>query len=66
MSIRNIAKDLYKIQKEVEKLEEELANCPQDKKPQLENQLSIARKERDKIRKMLEGAKQSPPYRKPL
>jgi len=65
MSIRIIAKDLYRLQKEVERLEQELSSCPSDKRKELEKRLAEVRVERDKLRNALEGAKEQPPYRKP-
>lgn len=65
MSIRVIAKDLYRLQKEVERLEQELANCPPEKRAELQRALEEARSARDKARMTLEGAKETPPYRKP-
>lgn len=66
MSIKNVARDLYRLQKEVERLEKELENCPPDKRQHLEEELIEARQERDKIKELLEGAKQTPTYRRPL
>ena len=65
MSIRIIAKDLYRLQKEAERLEQELSSCPFDKREELEKRLAEVRVERDKLRNALEGAKEQPPYRKP-
>ncbi len=65
MSIRIIAKDLYRLQKEAERLEQELSSCPSDKREELEKRLAEVRVERDKLRNALEGAKEQPPYRKP-
>jgi len=65
MSIRLIAKDLYRLHKEVERLERELASCPPERKPELEKRLAQVRAERDKVQRTLEGAKGKPPYRKP-
>ena len=65
MSIRIIAKDLYRLQKEAERLEQELSSCPSDKREELEKRLAEVRVERDKLRNALEGAKEQPLYRKP-
>ncbi|RLB23021.1 MAG: hypothetical protein DRG76_05260 [Deltaproteobacteria bacterium] len=65
MSIRMIAKDLYRLQKEVERLERELAHCLPEKRAELEAALREAKAERDKARQALEGIKEPPPYRKP-
>ena len=65
MSIRLIAKDLYRLQREVERLQEELSTCPPDRKEELEKRLAEVKAERDRVRSALEGAKAQPPYRKP-
>ncbi len=66
MSIRLIAKDLYRLEKDVEQLEEALEQSPAEERPGLEEKLRKARAERDRLRAMLEGSKEEPPYRKPL
>ncbi|MCJ7595160.1 MAG: hypothetical protein MUO52_10365 [Desulfobacterales bacterium] len=65
MSIRLIARDLYRLQKEVEKLERALMEAPVDKRPELEEQLRKLMAERTRMQRMLEGAKEPPTYRKP-
>ncbi len=65
MTIRLIAKDLYRLQKEVERLERELTTYPPEKREELERRLAQVRAERDRVRSALEGAKAQPPYRKP-
>ena len=57
MSIRLIAQELYRLQKEVEKLEEALAQAPINKKAPIEEKLRIARAERKKMRDALDGQK---------
>ena len=66
MSVRLIAKDLYRLQREAEKLEKHLEFTPTGKRDDLEDQLCKVKAERDRIRHILEGAKEPPPYRKPL
>lgn len=66
MSIRLIAKDLYRLEKEAEQLEEALRRSPAAERPELEEKLRKARAERDRVRAMLEGSKEQSPYRKPL
>lgn len=66
MSIRLIAKDLYRLEKDVEQLEESLEQSPADKRPELKEKLRKTRAERDRLRAMLEGSKKDPPYRRPL
>ncbi len=65
MSLRMIARDLYRLQQEVDRLESELNACPPAKREDLEEQLRKARAERDRVKRMLEGSKEEPPYRKP-
>jgi hypothetical protein len=65
MSIRLIARDLYRLQKEVERLEKELADTPLSEQAPVKDQLRKRRAERDRLRGALEGAKEEPPYRKP-
>ncbi len=57
MSIRLIAKDLYQAVKEVEKLEQQLAKAPFEKRAILENLLRKAKAEERQIRNMLEAKK---------
>lgn len=65
MAIPMIAKDLYRLQQEVEHLELEVNTAPAGKKDELEEQLRRARAERDRMRGILEANKESAPYRKP-
>ena len=60
MSIRLLAKDLYRLQQEVAKLENELANAPFDQHEKLQVRLRAARIERDRLRSALDGQKDSP------
>ncbi len=55
-----IAKDLYRIIREVEELEKERENTPFEKLEALENKLRKARAEERQIRAMLEVKKESP------
>jgi len=57
MSIRLIAQELYRLLREVEKLEDQLQNAPHHKRPKLEDNLRKKRAERDRIRNALEGQK---------
>ncbi|HIC85004.1 MAG TPA: hypothetical protein EYP06_01720 [Desulfobacterales bacterium] len=65
MSIRLIAKDLYRAKQEVERLKKELAHCPPDSREKLERELAKARAEVERLHHALEGAKEPPKYRKP-
>ena len=64
MSIRLIAKELYRLQQEVEALEGALGAVPAAERPVLEDRLRKTRAEQQRIRAMLEGAKEPPPYRR--
>jgi len=59
-----IARDLYRLQQEVDRLESDLKVCPPARREDLEDQLRKARAERDRVKRMLEGTKEEPPYRK--
>ena len=65
MSVRMIARDLYRLQQDVDRLESQLKACPPAKREELEDHLRKAKAERDRVKRMLEGAKEEPPYRKP-
>lgn len=65
MSLKMIARDLYRLQQEVVRLESELKACPVANREGLEEELRKAKAERDRVKRMLEGAKEEPPYRKP-
>lgn len=64
--IRMIARDLYRLRREVEELEELLRKAPQDQKTLIEDRLRKAKAERQRMQRILEGNKEPPPYRKPL
>ena len=59
MSIRMLAKELYRLVQQVEKLEKKLRTAPPEEREQLEDQLRKVKAERDRLRKMLEGSKGS-------
>ena len=65
MSVRMIARDLYRLQQEVDKLESRLKAYSLAKREELEDQLRKARAEKDRVKRLLEGSKEEPPYRKP-
>ncbi|MFH1350517.1 MAG: hypothetical protein ABII26_06220 [Pseudomonadota bacterium] len=65
MSLKLIARDLYRLQQEVEKQENELKTAPFDRRAALEDQLRKTRADRDRMRRTLEGSKEPPPYRMP-
>ncbi len=65
MSIRLIAKDLYRLEREVEKLEKLVMEGPREKRTALEEALRTATAERNQMRRILEGSKDESAYRKP-
>ena len=65
MSVKMIARDLYRLQREVDRLESESKACPPAMREEVEDELRKAKAERDRVKRMLEGAKEEPPYRKP-
>jgi hypothetical protein len=65
VSIRFIARDLYRLQQDVEKLEESLKTSSTKDIDGIENRLLKLRAERDHLRAVLEAKKERPPYRQP-
>jgi len=65
MSIRMIARDLYRLHQEVEELEDRLRNSPIEQRGELREQLRKVRADQNRMRKILDGNKELPPYRKP-
>jgi peptidoglycan hydrolase CwlO-like protein len=65
MSLRMIALDLYRLQKEVDRLENQIKASPPVKREELQDKLRKAKAERDRVKRMLEGTKEDLPYRKP-
>jgi len=57
MSVRLIAQELYRIIREVEKLEKELLAAPSQNHEILKDRLRKAKAERDLLRRSLEGSK---------
>lgn len=58
MSIRLLAQDLYRLIKEVEKLEKAVEAAPFEKKKSLEERLRKMKAERDYVRGLLDGRKE--------
>jgi hypothetical protein len=55
LSIKLLARDLYRLQKEVERLEERLAAAPLEDRCRIEEALRRARGEKQRIRRALDG-----------
>ena len=66
MSIRMIAKELYRLEQEVEKLEDEIRSAPLEDREAIKDRLRKLKAERDRMRKTLNGAKVPPPFRQPV
>jgi hypothetical protein len=60
MSIRLLAKELYQLRQEVERLERALASAAAGRREMIEAKLREARAERDHLRTLLDGRKDSP------
>ena len=58
MSIRLIAKDLYRLMAEVEEIERRIENCAGQDRPKLEAALRKKKAERDYLRRALDGKKE--------
>jgi len=63
MSIRLIARELYKLQQEVEKLKAQIESAPTHERKAMEDRLRRLKAERNRMRKTLNGAKEPPPFR---
>ena len=55
MSLRLIARDLYRLQQTVDRLEKELAQAPPTLRDGIKRRLVQAKSERDHVRRMLDG-----------
>ncbi len=62
MSIKLLAQELYRLIREVERLEREFDKTPFDKRAEIEDKLRKARAEKKRVHGMLEGRKDSPTY----
>jgi hypothetical protein len=65
MSIQWIARDLYRMKREVERLEEEERSAPKSRRNAVADRLRQARAEYQRLRRVLEGAKTPPEQRRP-
>jgi shikimate kinase len=63
MSIRLMAKDLYAAQQNVDQLEKKMAESSNAELLELAGELKFALKERDILRRMLDGEKESGIFR---
>jgi len=66
MSVRMVAKELYRLEREVESLERRVQTASPQERDQLETPLRQLRAERDRLRSILAAKKEPPPYRQPM
>ena len=64
MALKLIARELYRLKQEVEKLEQQVENAPAGEKAELEDKLRKTRAEKVRLQRMLDGNKEPPPYRR--
>ncbi len=62
MSIKSIATELYRAQKRVEQLENQLKEASFNEKEAIQEKLRVARAELHQMRRMLDGAKTPSPF----
>jgi len=55
MSLQLIARDLYRLQQAVDRLEKELSVAAPSKREPLKRKLARAKTERDQVKRMLDG-----------
>lgn len=60
MSIRLIARDLYRLIREVSELEKQIDDAPLERQEALTDELRKVKAERDHLRRVLDGSKESP------
>ena len=60
MSIRLIARDLYRLIREVAELEKQIDDAPPERQEALTVELHKVKAERDRLRRVLDGSKESP------
>ena len=63
MSVRMIAKELYALQQQVDKLERQIESETPEKREALREHLRKIRAERDRMRRVLDGEKEPSPFR---
>jgi len=63
MSIRAMAMELYRAQQEVEALQKKHDSATPEEKKALAQELNLARKEQQMLRRMLDGEKESGAFR---
>lgn len=63
--IRELARELYRLQQEVDRLEDRVKDAPPAEKEAIDEALRRLRSERDRYRNILEAKKEGAPIRKP-
>ena len=63
MSIRLIARDLYRLIRKVSELEKHIDDAPMGKQEAMADELRKAKVERDRLQRALDGSKESPTKR---
>ena len=60
MSIRLIARDLYRLIRKVSDLEKQIDNAPKERQEAMTDELRKAKAERDRLQRVLDGSKENP------
>ncbi len=63
MSIRSLARELYKAQQNVTALQKKIDSAPRGERDLLVQELKLAEKELEMLRRMLDGEKESGTFR---
>jgi hypothetical protein len=66
MPIRMIAKELYELLREVERLEAEIEAATPHEREAMRERLKKLKSERNRMRKILDGEKVPPPFQQPM
>ncbi|MBW2172511.1 MAG: hypothetical protein JRF69_11160 [Deltaproteobacteria bacterium] len=61
-----IAKELYELLREVEKLEAEIESAAPNEREAMRERLRKLKAERNRMRKILDGEKVPPPFQQPM
>ena len=65
MSLKIIARELYQLETELSKLENQFEKTPLMERENLRDEIRKVKAQRDYMRGLIEGAKDPPPYRRP-
>ena len=64
MSLRDLARELYRAQQEVERLEKLLLSATPEEELEIQSELQDARAERQQLQKIIDGRKDSAPLQR--